>query len=172
MAHVDPEWSHGMAYDDTKHTGWLKGEVPRLGLTDKDIGLLRGWIVISWPLGWWYLGPRLNRINRVSIQTRCIFFFGSLPQKNLQTKRAWLGAIWDGWPNGKFSRVRMSEDKVHTKDLCWSVGMIYDPRELSGVSTADPEIGQGVTVCFRIHAPTPFFFLLSTGRSAQTRHPR
>jgi hypothetical protein len=52
MAHVDPEWSHGMAYDDTKHTGWLKGEVPRLGLTDKDIGLLRGWIVISWPLGW------------------------------------------------------------------------------------------------------------------------
>jgi hypothetical protein len=30
----------------------------------------------------------------------------------------------------------MSEDKVHTKDLCWSVGTIYDPSELSGVSTA------------------------------------
>jgi hypothetical protein len=28
---------------------WLRGEVPGLGLTDKDIGLLRGWIVISWP---------------------------------------------------------------------------------------------------------------------------
>jgi hypothetical protein len=57
MAHVGPEWSHGMAYDDTKHTDWLKGEVPRLGLTDKDINLLRGLdcdilaprMVISWP---------------------------------------------------------------------------------------------------------------------------
>jgi hypothetical protein len=41
-------------------------------------------------------GPRLNRINSVIILTRCIFFFGSLSQKNLQVKRAWLGAIWDG----------------------------------------------------------------------------
>jgi hypothetical protein len=32
--------------------------------------------------------------------------------------------------------VHMSEDKVRTKDLCWSVGTMYDPRELSGVSTA------------------------------------
>jgi hypothetical protein len=30
----------------------------------------------------------------------------------------------------------MSEDKVHTKDSCWSVGTIYDPRELPGVSIA------------------------------------
>jgi hypothetical protein len=48
MAHVGPEWSHGMAYDDTRQT-WLRGEVPGLGLTDEDVGLLRGWIVISWP---------------------------------------------------------------------------------------------------------------------------
>jgi hypothetical protein len=34
------------------------------------------------------------------------------------------------------SRVRMSEDKMSTKDSCWSMGMIYGPRELSGVSTA------------------------------------
>jgi hypothetical protein len=32
-----------------------------------------------------------------------------------------------------FSRVRMSEDKVCTKDPYWSVGTIYDPRELAGV---------------------------------------
>jgi hypothetical protein len=31
---------------------WLRGEVPGLGLTDEDVGLLRGWIVISWSLGW------------------------------------------------------------------------------------------------------------------------
>jgi hypothetical protein len=41
-------------------------------------------------------GPRLNRINSVIIPTRCIFFFGSLSRKNLQVKRACLGAIWDG----------------------------------------------------------------------------
>jgi hypothetical protein len=34
----------------------------------------------------------------------------------------------------------MSEDKVHTKDSFWSVGTIYDHRELPGVSTA----GSGV----------------------------
>jgi hypothetical protein len=39
----------------------------------------------------------------------------------------------------------MSEDKVGTKDPCWSVGTIYDPRELPGVSTIDLGIGQGVT---------------------------
>jgi hypothetical protein len=39
----------------------------------------------------------------------------------------------------------MSEDKVRTKDSCWSVGTIYDPRELPGVSTAGPGIGRGVT---------------------------
>jgi hypothetical protein len=38
----------------------------------------------------------------------------------------------------------MSEDKVRTKDLCWSLGTIYDLRELPGVSTG-PRIGRGVT---------------------------
>jgi hypothetical protein len=39
----------------------------------------------------------------------------------------------------------MSEDKVCTKDSCWSVGTIYDPIELPGVSTDGPGIGWGVT---------------------------
>jgi hypothetical protein len=39
----------------------------------------------------------------------------------------------------------MSEDKLRIKDSCWSVGTIYDPRELPGVSTASPEIGRDVT---------------------------
>jgi hypothetical protein len=39
----------------------------------------------------------------------------------------------------------MSEDKVCTKDSCWSMGTIYDPSELPGVSTTDPEIRRGVT---------------------------
>jgi hypothetical protein len=39
----------------------------------------------------------------------------------------------------------MSDDKVRTKDSCWSVGTINDPSELLGVSTAGPGIGRGVT---------------------------
>jgi hypothetical protein len=34
---------------------------------------------------------------------------------------------------------------VRTKDLCWSVGTIYDPSKLPGVSTTGPGIGRGVT---------------------------
>jgi hypothetical protein len=34
---------------------------------------------------------------------------------------------------------------VRTKDSCWSVWMIYDPRELPGVSIAGPGIGRDVT---------------------------
>jgi hypothetical protein len=36
----------------------------------------------------------------------------------------------------------MSEDKVRTKDPCWCVGTIYDPRELPGVSTAGPGLDE------------------------------
>jgi len=104
------------------------------------------------PRRWWYPDPRLNIINRVLISTRCIFFFESLSQKNLQVNRACLGAILDEWPTGKFSRVRMSEDKVRTKDSCWSVGTIYDPKELARVSTA----GREWTGCYTI-APISFF---------------
>jgi hypothetical protein len=34
---------------------------------------------------------------------------------------------------------------VRTKDLCWSMRMLYDLRELSGVSTAGPGIERSVT---------------------------
>jgi hypothetical protein len=130
---------------------WLRGEVPGLGLIDEDVGLLRGVNCDMLAPGMGYPGRRLNKINRVIISTRCIFFFESLSRKNLQVKRAWLGAIWYAWPTGKFSRVRMSEDKVRTKYLCWSVGTIYDPSELPGVSTAGSGIARGVTVyMFRV----------------------
>jgi hypothetical protein len=35
---------------------------------------------------------------------------------------------------------------VCTKDSCWSVGTIYDPRELPVVSIVGPGIGQGITL--------------------------
>jgi hypothetical protein len=36
----------------------------------------------------------------------------------------------------------MSGDKVCTKDSCWSVGTIYDPREIPRVSTAGPGVDE------------------------------
>ena len=57
MAHVGPEWSHGMHMMTLDTQTWLRGEVPILGLTDKDVDLLRGVdydilaprMEISWP---------------------------------------------------------------------------------------------------------------------------
>jgi hypothetical protein len=34
----------------------------------------------------------------------------------------------------------LSEDKVRTKDSCWSVGIVYDPIELPGVSIVGPGV--------------------------------
>jgi hypothetical protein len=36
--------------------------------------------------------------------------------------------------------VRTSEDRVRTKDSCWSVEMVYDPRGLTGVTTVGPGV--------------------------------
>ena len=91
-------WSGHMAWHMTTLDiqTWPRGEVPGLGLTDEDVGLLRGVDCDILAPGMGCPGPRLNRINSVIIPTRCIFFFGSLSRKNLQVKRAWLGEIWDG----------------------------------------------------------------------------
>jgi hypothetical protein len=75
---------------------WLRGEVPGLGLTDEDVDLLRGLDCDIQAPRMGYPSPRLNGINTVFIPIRCIFFFESLSRKNLQVKRVWLGAIWDG----------------------------------------------------------------------------
>jgi hypothetical protein len=58
----------------------------------------------------------------------------------------------------------MSEDKVCTKVSCWSVGTIYDPRELPGLSTTSPWIGQGVTSGIRAN-PRGFMGMCGLGGS-------
>jgi hypothetical protein len=67
---------------------WLRGDVTGLGLTDGDIGLLKGGL--SHPIS------RLNRIDRILIPLRYTFFFGSPPVKNSGVKRVWPGVI-SGW---------------------------------------------------------------------------
>jgi hypothetical protein len=49
----------------------------------------------------------------------------------------------------------MSEDKLHPKDSCWSMGTIYDPRELPGVSIVGPGIGRG---CYKWYQSQPSRF--------------
>jgi hypothetical protein len=46
--------------------------------------------------------------------------------------------------------VRMSEDKVHTKDSCWFVGTKYDPRELARSKYRWSGSGRGVTSGIRV----------------------
>jgi hypothetical protein len=36
----------------------------------------------------------------------------------------------------------MSENKVHTKDYCWSVRMVYDSRKILGVSIIGPGVNR------------------------------
>jgi hypothetical protein len=55
--------------------------------------------------------------------TSCNFFFGSPSRKNSKVKRSWPEEMGDR--PGSSSRVRMSEDKVCRKDLCWSVRAVY-----------------------------------------------
>jgi hypothetical protein len=113
---------------------WLREEVPGLGLTDEDVGLLRGWIMITWSCGLWNPRPSLNRINRIYIQQGAYFLEACLERTS---RLSMLGPkkSWDRWPTEKSSRVCMSEDKVHTKDSCLSIGLVYNSRGLSGVST-------------------------------------
>jgi hypothetical protein len=88
MAHVGPEWSHGMAYDDTRHTDMAKRGGSWIGVDRRGRRSSKGVDCDILTPGMGCPGLRLNRINSVIIPTRCIFFFGSLSRKNLQVKRA------------------------------------------------------------------------------------
>ena len=50
MAHVGPEWSHGMVYDDTRHIDVAKMGGSWIGVDQRGRQSSKG-IVISWP-GW------------------------------------------------------------------------------------------------------------------------
>jgi hypothetical protein len=41
-------WTYGTHIPVLEVRTWPRGDVPGLGLTDEDVGLLRGWIVTSW----------------------------------------------------------------------------------------------------------------------------
>jgi hypothetical protein len=58
MSHVGPEWSHGMAYDDTRHTDMAKRGGSWIGVDRQgcrsskggvDCYILAPGMVMSWP---------------------------------------------------------------------------------------------------------------------------
>jgi hypothetical protein len=110
-----------------------------LGLTDEDVGLLRG---VDYDI----LTQGLIELIGYPYQRDASPFSEAYLERTSKLSMLGLEQFGMGDRPGSFSRVRMSEDKVRTKDSCWSVGTIYDPRELPGVSTAVPGIGWGVTV--------------------------
>jgi hypothetical protein len=82
-------------YDGTKHTNVANREVPGLGLTNEDVSLLRGWIVIFWLGGLCdILAQGLIGLIEYSYQQDTSSFFGSLT--NFWVKRAWPRAVL-GW---------------------------------------------------------------------------
>jgi hypothetical protein len=81
MAHVGPEWSHDMAYDDTRHTNVDKGEIPVLGLIDEDVNLLRG-------MDCDILAYSLRELIEYSYQQGASSFLEAHLKKNLRVKRA------------------------------------------------------------------------------------
>jgi hypothetical protein len=112
---VGPEWSHNMAHAlALDPRTWPREDVPGLGLINEDVDLLMGGVCDIPAQG-------LIGLIRILIPISCNFFSESPSQKNSKVKRAWLGAM--GGRPGSPSRVRMSEDKVRRKDMCWSVGI-------------------------------------------------
>jgi hypothetical protein len=74
MVHVGPEWSHDMTYGDTRHTDVAKRGGSWIGVDRRGRQSSKGVDCDILAPEMEYPGPRLNRINRVFIPTRCIFF--------------------------------------------------------------------------------------------------
>jgi hypothetical protein len=106
-------WMYNMHMPVLDIWTWPRGDVPRLGLTGRDVGLLRG-------LNYEILTQGLIWLIEYSYH-QCI---PSFPEAHLQRTPCLsvlgLKQHQDGWTTGKFSRVCTSEDKSAQKRL-WLV---------------------------------------------------
>jgi hypothetical protein len=61
---------------------------------------------------------------------------------------------------------------MHTKDSCWSVGMVYAPRGLLGVSTVGPRVDgfTAMSTCSFVHATHDDSIGWSTDAAVSSRH--
>jgi hypothetical protein len=82
-------WTYGTHMPVLDVRTWPRGDVPGLGLTDEDVGLLRG-------LDYDILTQGLIGLIEYSYHQGIPSFFGSPPAKNSEVKHAWPGAIL-GW---------------------------------------------------------------------------
>lgn len=69
-----------------------------------------------------------NRISRLFIPTMCILFFGSLFRKISKLNMFGLKQFRMRL-TGKFSRIRMSENKLRIKYSCWYMVTIYNSKD-------------------------------------------
>jgi hypothetical protein len=81
MTYVGPEWSHGMTYDDTRHTDVAKSGSYWIELTDENVGLLRGVDCDILTPGMRYPNSKFNRINIVFISIRYLLFRKSISKE-------------------------------------------------------------------------------------------
>jgi hypothetical protein len=97
MVHVGPEWSHGMAYDDIRHTYVAKRGGSWLGVDRRGRRSSKGVDCDILAMGIGDILPQgLIELLEYSYQQGASSFSEAYPKKNLQVKCAWLGAIWDG----------------------------------------------------------------------------
>jgi hypothetical protein len=125
---------------------WPRGEVPGLGWPTRTSFLygVGGWIVISWPLGWDILAQGLIESIEYSYQQGASSFLEAYLERTSKLSVLGLEQFGMGDRPGSFLRCVWVRTK-YAKDSCWSVGTVYDSRELPGVSIVGPGIRRGVT---------------------------
>jgi hypothetical protein len=89
----------------------------------------------------WYPSPSLNRVDKI-LNKLHLLFWKSISKEPL-FKSAWPRVILR-WVIDRevFSDAHEWGQIVHKKDSCWSVGMIYGLRELSGVSIVGSRVNR------------------------------
>jgi hypothetical protein len=85
------------------------------------------------------MGDRLGSFLGCA-QVRTNSFSEAQLKRTLRLSVLGIEQLKDGLPIGMFSRVCTSEDKSAQKRLGLVCGLVYDPRELPGVTTARPEV--------------------------------
>lgn len=96
----------------------------------------------------WHRSLRLNRIDRIPVPLKCIFLFWKF-YLEITSRLDMLDMEFflDGWPTKKFLGTHKCEQSAH-KNVCCSMGIVYDPRELSWVTISGPGVAQVLRMVF------------------------
>jgi hypothetical protein len=95
-------------------------------MTDKDVGLLRGWIVISWPLGWDILAQGLIELREYPYQQDTSCFSEAYLERTSKLSVLDMAQFGVGDQPGSFLRCAWVRTKCAQKTLVglWGQYMI------------------------------------------------